>query len=73
MANQQCLMGLGPSGDKGCYERNSYRSPEVPDRLVIPVASAIASFGSVATENVVIGTNMEGMAKPLITIGQMTL
>jgi hypothetical protein len=29
----------------------------------------MASLGTVATEKVVIGTNIEGMAKPLITIG----
>lgn len=64
MANQQCLMGLGPSGDKGCNERNSYRSPEVPDRLVIPVASAIASFGSVVLLTGDIGRH--GMAITLV-------
>lgn len=72
MANQQCLMSQSSSGGKGCYERNSYRTANFRTRLVIPVASAIASFGTVATEKVVIGTNMEGIAKPLITIGQMT-
>lgn len=44
--------------------------PRFRTRLVMPVASAITSLGTVATEKVVIGTNMEGIPNPLITIGQ---